>query len=94
MPNIKSAKKRVLQSEKRRVINKSYKTRIKNTTKTVLTNIKLNKNREELLESLSVAFKAIDKAESKGVIHKNTAARKKSRLHIKVKKFLGEVAPE
>ncbi len=94
MPNVKSAKKRVKQTEVRRLRNKAYKTRVKNVIKKTLAAINANAEREETLNLLSEAFKAIDKAQTKGVLHKNTAARKKSRLHKKVKIYLGEVAPE
>ncbi len=76
MPNIKSAKKRLRQNEKRRVRNKSVKTYLKTITKKV-------KNQEDknfANELLKEAYKAYDMAASKGVIHKNNAARHKSRL--------------
>lgn len=95
MPNIKSAKKRVLQNEKRRMRNKSVKTRIKNQVKVLKLKMETEgTEREDLLKELSNTFKVIDKAASKGVIHKKTASRKKSRLHKRVKQYLGEVAPE
>ncbi|HOO74349.1 MAG TPA: 30S ribosomal protein S20 [Tepiditoga sp.] len=93
MPNVKSAKKRVKQSETKRLRNKGYKTRYKNAVKSVVVSMEEKKDREVILAALSDAFKAIDKAASKGVIHKNTAARKKSRIHLRVKKYLGETAP-
>ncbi|BBE31289.1 30S ribosomal protein S20 [Tepiditoga spiralis] len=92
MPNVKSAKKRVKTNEKRRIINRSYKTKFKNSIKKVVLAMEKKVEREEVLNLLSNAFKAIDKAASKGVIHKNQAARRKSRIHIKVKKYLGETA--
>ncbi|HNY36652.1 MAG TPA: 30S ribosomal protein S20 [Petrotogaceae bacterium] len=94
MPNIDSAKKRVKQDEVRKERNKAYKSRFKNSIKKVLSAIEKKAGKEELMTLLSEAFKSIDKAASKGAIHKNQAARRKSRLHIKVKKFLGEVAPQ
>ncbi|MGM0641042.1 MAG: 30S ribosomal protein S20 [Thermotogota bacterium] len=95
MPNIKSAKKRVKQNEKKRLRNKSVKTRIKNQIKVLKLKMETEgTDREELLNELSKTFKVIDKAASKGIMHKKTASRKKSRLHMNVKKYLGEVAPE
>ena len=68
MPNIRSAKKRLRQDEKKRVHNQSVKTRMKTETKKALTG------------EANSAFSAIDKAAAKGVIHRNAAARRKSRL--------------
>jgi small subunit ribosomal protein S20 len=68
MPNTASAKKRLRQDEKKRVRNSAVKTRIKTETK------------KALAGETHIAFGAIDRAAAKGVIHKNTAARKKSRL--------------
>ena len=79
MPNIKSAKKRVLTNEKKGKLNKSQyssmKTAIKNVEKEAKTG-----NAESTKEKLNVAIKSIDKACSSGLIHKNKAARDKSRL--------------
>lgn len=79
MPITKSAKKALRQSKKRRIQNlrqlKAMKYIIKNIRKLVLENKK-----EEALKLLPKAYKAIDKAAKVGVIKKNTAARKKSRL--------------
>jgi small subunit ribosomal protein S20 len=95
VPNIKSAKKRVLQNEKRRMRNKAVKTRIKNQIKVLKLKLETEgTEREDLLNELSNTFKVIDKAASKGIMHKKTASRKKSRLHKRVKEYLGEVAPE
>ncbi len=79
MPNIKSAKKRVITNAKKRDNNiltrSSMKTAIKNSEKAV------KANNKDLAESnLKVALKRIDKALSKGLIKKNAAARQKSRL--------------
>lgn len=79
MANHKSAEKRARQNEKRRVRNKAVKTRIKHATKEVrLTTAETSK--EEALAKLQTAQSTINKALKKGVIHKNTAARKISRL--------------
>ena len=79
MPNIKSAKKRVLTSAKKRennnVIEQKTKTAIKKYVKAVEVN-----DKEDAKEKLSIAIKNIDKATSSGLMHKNKAARQKSRL--------------
>ncbi|KLO23154.1 30S ribosomal protein S20 [Marinitoga sp. 1155] len=92
MPNVKSAKKRVRQTAKRRLRNKSYKTRVKNSIKKVLLAIEEKQEKEVLNELLSNAFSVIDKAAKKGVIHRNNANRKKARLTKRVKEYLGENA--
>ncbi len=83
MPNIKSAKKRVLVSAKKTIINKSEKSEVK----TYIKNFNLllaNGNLEEAEKVLPATVSAIDKAVTKGIFTKNTAANKKSGL---VKKF-------
>ena len=83
MANHKSALKRARQNEIRRLRNKSMKTRTKNITKSVQQAV--NKQSIETARSeLDSAKSVIDKAAKKGVIHKNTAARKISRLSILV----------
>ena len=78
MANIKSQIKRNLQNEKARVRNKAVRSELKTRTKTVIA--AAEQNGENLEEATRLAIKKIDKAASKGVIHKNQAARKKSRL--------------
>jgi small subunit ribosomal protein S20 len=75
MANIKSAKKRILQAEKRRVRNKSARSRLR-------TSIKKHRASEgaSRTESLPATFSEIDRAEKRGAIHRNAAARYKSRL--------------
>ena len=78
MPNIKSAKKRVkviaTKTARNKAINSALKTEIKKA------NTAIEGNTENKAEAVRVAIKAIDKAAAKGVLHKNTAARKKSSL--------------
>ncbi|TES92759.1 MAG: 30S ribosomal protein S20 [Candidatus Cloacimonadota bacterium] len=76
MPIIKSAKKRLRQNEKRRLRNKS----VKSYLKTIAKKVKSAKEKEEAKSILNEVYKAYDMAVSKGVIHKNNAARHKSRL--------------
>ena len=86
MANIKSAKKRILTAEKNRLQNVAMKTSIKTAVKKVL-ELATGKNQDELKVALSKAYQLCDKAVSKGILHKNTAARKKSRLTLAVKKL-------
>lgn len=88
MPNIKSAKKRVRVSEKRRLRNKAYKTFFKNRIKEVLKAIENKEPKEVVLELTRKAQAAIDKAVSKRVIRKNQGARRKARLFEKVNEYL------
>lgn len=81
MANIKSAIKRNRQNEKRRQSNLTVSSRMKTYTKKALAAA----GTEGEGEALSAANKYIDKAANKGVIHKNAAARKKSRLAKAVK---------
>ncbi len=79
MANIKSSKKRVLIAERNRLRNVAMKSSIKTAVKKVL-ELSTSGDKEALQAALSNAYKLCDKAVSKGVLHKNTAARKKSRL--------------
>lgn len=82
MPNKKSAKKELRKNIKRKAANKQVVNRLKSAVKA---NIKqINAGDKSVKENLSATFKAIDKAAKKGVIKKNTASRKKSRLMKKV----------
>ena len=83
MANSKSAKKRVLINERNRVRNQAIKTRVKTMTKKVLAAVE-SADVEAAKAALTVAFKEFDKAVTKGVLKKNTASRKKSRLAVKV----------
>lgn len=76
MANIKSAIKRNRQNEKRRMRNKTVRSQMRTFTKGALESA----GTDQAEESLRLAIKHIDKAAAKGVIHKNAAARKKSRL--------------
>jgi len=80
MANIKSQKKRNITNAKRHERNKAVKAEMKTRTKRAETTIGDDDNDE----AVRAAVKRIDAAASKGVIHKNAAARKKSRLMKKV----------
>lgn len=75
MPNIKSAKKRVITAEKRNLRNKSIKNNLKTNLKKVDVAIE---NNGDVEEAARLAIKKIDQAAAKGVMHKKTAARRKS----------------
>ncbi|WAH38527.1 30S ribosomal protein S20 [Alicyclobacillus dauci] len=79
MPNIKSAVKRVRIAERQSLRNTSMKSALRTTIKKYETSVS-KKDAEAARETLLVATRAIDKAVTKGILHKNTAARKKSRL--------------
>lgn len=79
MPITKSAKKALSQSKKRRVINLRRLNKMKSLIKQIRKLI-LAKQKEAALKLLPQAYQAIDKAAKRGVIKKNTASRKKSRL--------------
>lgn len=78
MPNIKSSKKRVLVSRKRTERNKSRASAMKTAIKKAAAAIEANAEDKESL--VRAAFKKIDQACAKGLLHKNNAARKKSAL--------------
>lgn len=79
MPNIKSAIKRVKVNEGRRAQNISVKSDMRTAVKKVETLV-VNNDVETAKSALITASKKLDKASRKGLIHKNTAARQKSRL--------------
>ena len=78
MANIKSQIKRNRQNEIRRVRNKAVKSEIKTRVKVAVT--AAESGAETAPADLKTAIKRLDKAASKGIIHKNQAARRKSRL--------------
>ncbi len=86
MANIKSAKKRVLVNEKKAAQNQMIKSAVKTEIKKVRAAVEAG-NKEEAAKALLAATSAIDKAESKGIIKKNTASRKVSRLALAVNKL-------
>lgn len=78
LPNIKSAKKRVAVSELRRLKNRSERSKLRTLVKN--TQIAMETDLEQAKNLLTLTIKELDQAASKGLIHKNAAARKKSRL--------------
>lgn len=80
MANIKSAKKRAKQSEKRRLVNASRKTAIKSSTKSLLDAMAQGKDLDTLKAMLKDVEAKVARAKNKHVLHKNAAARKVGRL--------------
>jgi small subunit ribosomal protein S20 len=85
MPNIKSAKKRLLTSEKARVRNKARVSALRTAEKRYREAIAAGEM-ERAKECLSLVHKRLDKAVKLGTIHKNKSSRKKSRLAALLKK--------
>jgi len=79
LANHKAALKRARQNEVRRLRNKGYKTRVKKAIREVRTAI-AEKSEEQARENFVKAVSIIQKTTSKGIIHKNQASRKISRL--------------
>ncbi len=85
MPNTKSAKKELRKSNKLRQVNQKVKANLKNTLKT---NLKKVENKDKSVkDDLPKIIKEIDKAVKKRLIKPGNAARKKSRLVIKINKI-------
>ncbi|WP_141431460.1 30S ribosomal protein S20 [Bacillus sp. 03113] len=83
MPNIKSAIKRVKTSEARNAQNTNFKSSLRTAVKKTEAAI-VKTDAAVAVESFSSAASKLDKAAAKGLIHKNAAARKKSRLAKKI----------
>ena len=79
MPNIKSAKKRMRSNAKKADVNALVTASMKTAIKKFEKEVKAG-NKEEASNNLNVALQRVDKAKSSGLIHKNKAARLKSRL--------------
>ena len=86
MPNIKSAKKRVLIAEERNVRNKAEKSALKTAIKKFEV-AAAEGNRTEADGAYKVAVKKVDQAVTRGVLHKNTAAHRKSAMSLKLNKI-------
>lgn len=78
MPNIKSAKKRVIVSENNAMRNKSIRSELRTSIKKADAAIATNASDKDA--AVKLAVKKIDAATTKGILHKNNAARKKSAL--------------
>lgn len=86
MANIKSALKRIRSSERKRVRNKPVRTALKTYVKTAQVGM-AGGDVTMSAEAVVHAISALDKAASKGIIHKNQAARRKSRLMSRLNKM-------
>ena len=84
MANTASAQKRARQAEKRRVRNAGQRSRLRTYIKKVLAAVKAGDS-EKAAAAFREAVPVIDSAATKGLIHKNKAARSKSRLHARVR---------
>lgn len=81
MPNIKSAIKRVKVAEKKRIRNRAAKSTVRTYVKSAEKSIVASSpSPENTLQAVARALKELDSAASKGILHKNNAARRKSRL--------------
>lgn len=86
MPNIKSAKKRVLVIKKKTLINQMHKTALKTAIRKFEEAVEAN-NADEAKVCFKVAVSKLDKSVKQGILHKNAAARKKSQLALKLAKI-------
>ena len=83
MPNVKSAEKRARTNEKRRERNRRDRSRMR----TAIKKVRQSETPEAARDALNRAESLLDRMAGKGVIHGNTAARQKSRLHAHVKRL-------
>ena len=83
MANIKQQIKRIRTNEKARQNNQAFKSSLKTAIKAVYTAVE-NKDKEAAVSALNVAYKKLDKAQAKHIVHKNYVARHKSELASKV----------
>jgi small subunit ribosomal protein S20 len=86
MPNTKSAARRVRNSARKAERNKAVKNGLKDKQKTLAALIKAGK-KDEAAKALSAVVSALGKAAKKGVIPKNRASRKQSRLTLQINKI-------
>ena len=91
MANTKSAKKRIITTERNRLQNRFYKSTVRTLTKVLISNVEIYKksptdeNKKKVQSLLNSLYSLIDKGCKKNVFHKNTAARKKSQLSLTFK---------
>ena len=86
MPNIKSAIKRVKVSEAKNLRNRMVKSKVKTAIKKFDVAVAGN-DQAAAAAAHQAAVKAVDKAVTKGILHKNTAARKKSSMTLQLNKM-------
>ena len=92
MPNHKSSEKRVRQSERRRLINRSSRATLRTSVKKLRTAL-AGSDQKEINAVLPATISQIDKAVQKGVLHRNAAARRKSRLMSRLHQLSSAAAP-
>ena len=80
MANTKSAIKRMKQSEQRRLRNRAVRSKVRGAVKAARTALEAQSGGGEAQTAVRAAMRTLDRAVSQGVIHRNTAARKKSTL--------------
>lgn len=86
MPRIKSAIKRVEVTERNRQRNRAWKSAVR-TVRNKVEQALTQSDGQQAAEALKAAYSTIDRAVSKGIIHKNSAARKKAALATRLNKF-------
>ena len=86
MPNIKSAKKRVLVNKTKAAQNKAAKSALKTDIKKFEAAV-VEGNRSEADKRYKEAVKAVDQAAARGLMHKNTAANRKSKMTLRLNKI-------
>ena len=89
MANHKSALKRMRQNEKRRAYNRMFRSRARTFVKRARLAIDTEKS-QDAVEATRTAMRELDRAASKGVIHKRNAARRKSRLMARLNKLTNQ----
>ena len=93
MPHTSSAKKRLRQTQKRRMRNRNVKKEVKTRLKEVLTTAPTASG-DQLRDAVRLAVKKLDQAAAKGVVHRNLVARKKSQLAKLLNKTAAAQAPK
>lgn len=88
MPNKKSAERRVRTNERNRIYNRYWTTRCKNAVKKVLESVEV-KDSTAAVQNFDMAQSVIDKAVVKGVMHRNTADRRKKMMAKRIKTLAG-----
>ena len=86
MPNTRSAQKRMRQEEKRRLRNRSVKSEVRTAVTRARNAIVAGPAEPQTEEAIRTAIRELDSAVSKGVLHRNNAARRKSRLMARLHK--------
>ena len=89
MANSRSARKRIRVNERRRVRNQTYKSATRTYVRKAERAIATGAAGEDTTSALLTALSRLDKTASKGIIHRNAAARKKSRLMARYNKLMG-----